>query len=274
MRVRQRCALLLPGAVLTLASVGCIMPDQVAKLEKDMADVRARLARMEQTQAAAQQAVDEVNRKLGDSSSTVSREDFGDLESRVSQIREGLSTNGQQMADLGRRVDQLSVEVRDRGAARVPPPPTYTQPTEPGAAPAPAGDAGAAAALPDPQSLYNTAYADYSKGNYALAISGFEEYRTKFPTSPLADNAMYWIGECQFSQGAFPEAIAAFDRLLAAHPDSEKAAAANLKKGLAFLEQNDVRRAIVQLRYVVSEYPQSDEAKIARDKLTSLGATT
>jgi tol-pal system protein YbgF len=263
--------LLLPGAVLTLASMGCIMPDQVAKLEKDMADVRARLARMEQTQAAAQQAVDEVNRKLTDSSSSVSREDFGDLESRVSQIREGLSTSDQQMADLGRRVDQLSVEVRDRGAARVPPPTTYTQPTEPGAASA---DTGAAAALPDPQSLYNTAYADYSKGNYALAISGFEEYRTKFPTSPLADNAMYWIGECQFSQGAFPEAIAAFDRLLAAHPDSEKAAAANLKKGLAFLEQNDVRRAIVQLRYVVSEYPQSDEAKIARDKLTSLGATT
>ena len=154
----------------------------------------------------------------------------------------------------------------------MPQPTPYPSATEPGATAPPTG--GAAAALPDPQSLYNTAYADYSKGNYALAISGFEEYRTKFPTSPLADNAMYWIGECQFSQGAFPEAIAAFDRLLAAHPDSEKAAAANLKKGLAFLEQNDVRRAIVQLRYVVSEYPQSDEAKIARDKLTSLGATT
>ncbi len=273
MSVQRPIVLVLASASLVLASVGCIMPDQVAKLEKDMSDVRARLARMEQAQAATKQAVQAVEQKLTDAPSGVTREDWSDLESRVSQIREGLSTNEEQMADLGRRVDQLSVAVQDRGASRMPQPTPYPTPTEPDAA-APPGGAGAEGALPDPQSLYNTAYADYSKGNYALAISGFEEYRTKFATSPLADNAMYWIGECHFSQGAFPDAIAAFDRLLAAHPDSEKAAAANLKKGLAFLEQNDVRRAIVQLRYVVSEYPQTDEAKIARDKLTSLGATT
>ena len=274
MSVRHPSFLVAAGG-LVLSTVGCIMPDQVAKLEKDMADVRARLARMEQSQAATKQAVDAVEQKLTDAPSGVTREDWSDLDSRVSQIREGLSTNEEQMADLGRRVDQLSVDVHNRGSGRMPQPTPYPAPTEPGAAvPPPPGGAGAEGALPDPQSLYNTAYADYSKGNYDLAVSGFEEYRTKFPTSPLADNAMYGIGECHFSQGAFPDATAAFDRLLAAHPDSEKAAAANLKKGLAFLEQNDVRRAIVQLRYVVSEYPQTDEAKIARDKLTSLGATT
>ena len=46
----------------------------------------------------------------------------------------------------------------------------------------------------------------------------------------------------------------------------------NLKKGLAYLEQNQIGQAIVQFRFVRSTYPGSDEAKIARDKLTSLGA--
>jgi len=265
-----------PGPVLVAAAAllgasGCIMPDQIAKIEKDVADVRSRLTRIEQAQAETQRDVEEVERRLAAAPSTVTREDWSDLDARVDQVRDGLATAEEQMGDLGRRVDRLALELHDREHGRGPVPTPLPSPSDPAAAPPPAGAAGA---LPDPQSLYNTSYADYSKGNYALAISGFEEYRTKFPTSPLADNAMYWIGECHFSQGAFPDAIAAFDRLLAAHPESEKAAAANLKKGLAYLEQNDVRRAIVQLRYVVSQFPQTDEAKIARDKLTSLGATT
>jgi TolA-binding protein len=47
-----------------------------------------------------------------------------------------------------------------------------------------------------PQEVYNTAYADYLKGNFDLAMDGFKIYRDSFPDSPLADNALYWIGEC------------------------------------------------------------------------------
>ena len=77
--------------------------------------------------------------------------------------------------------------------------------------------------------------------------------------------------ECHYSQGSFPDAIGSFDRLLSTFPDSDKAAAANLKKGLAYLEQNQVSQAIVQLEHVRSTYSGSDEARVARDKLTSLG---
>ena len=265
---------LLGIAAALVALAGCIMPDQIAKLEKDVTDVRSRLARMEQEQAESRRQVEEVSARLSQAGDGVTREDFSDLETQVTQVREGLVTAEEQMNDLGRRVDRLVLEIHDRPVGRAPaatPPPS---PADPSGVVAPPVEAGAAGALPDPQSLYNTAYADYSRGNYALSISGFEEYRTKFPTSPLADNAMYWIGECHFSQGAFPDAIAAFDRMLVAFPESDKVAAANLKKGLAYLEMNDVRRAIVQLRYVVAEYPQTDEAKVAKDKLTSLGATT
>ena len=75
-----------------------------------------------------------------------------------------------------------------------------------------------------------------------------------------------------FSQGDFGAAVTGFDEMLSRYPDSDKAAAANLKKALAYLEQNDIQRAILQLRYVHGSFAGTDEAKIARDKLTSLGA--
>ena len=100
----------------------------------------------------------------------------------------------------------------------------------------------------------------------------FQEYASRYPESDLADNALYWVGECLFSQGRFADAVSAFDRMLEKYPQSDRAAAANLKKGLAFLEQNKISQALVQLRYVATTYPSSDEARIARDKLASLGA--
>ena len=122
-----------------------------------------------------------------------------------------------------------------------------------------------------PSALYTSAYADFSKGNYALAIQGFDEYAQKYADTELADNAMYWIGECHFSQGGYKSAIDAFDAMLEAYPQSDKAAAANLKKALAFVQQNQIGQGVEQLRYVTSTYPGTDEARIAADRLQSLG---
>ena len=46
------------------------------------------------------------------------------------------------------------------------------------------------------------AYNDYLKGNFDLAVEGFKMYREQFPASPLADNALYWIGECATARGS------------------------------------------------------------------------
>jgi tol-pal system protein YbgF len=126
-------------------------------------------------------------------------------------------------------------------------------------------------AVPDAEGLYNAAYADYSKGNYPLAISGFQEYAQRYAGSDLADNALYWVGECHYSEGAFDQAIGAFDNLLETFPKTDRAASANLKKGLAYLEMNDIRKAVVQLKFVLENYGDTDEARVARDTLASLG---
>ncbi|MBZ5639144.1 MAG: tol-pal system protein YbgF [Acidobacteriia bacterium] len=260
-----------------LAAAACVMPDQVARLEKDMADVRQDLLKIQKEQGEARDRLTGVEGRIA-GQDPVKRPEFADLRVRLDELARQQSALDERVKETNRRVDHLSSDVQAsrelarRAAGASPVAPAGTGP-EAGAAPAPAPGAPPVEPVPDPQSLYNTAYADFSKGNFVLAVSGFQEYATRFPESDLADNALYWVGECLFSQGKFAEAVQAFDRMLDKYPQGDRAAAANLKKGLAFLEQNQIAQAIVQLRYVVTTYPSSDEARIARDKLSSLGAT-
>ena len=78
--------------------------------------------------------------------------------------------------------------------------------------------------------LYDTAYGDYGKGRYALAIQGFQEYVDAYPNTDLTDNAMYWIGESHYAQKKYKEAIEDFTKVIKQWPKSDKAAAALLKR--------------------------------------------
>jgi tol-pal system protein YbgF len=120
------------------------------------------------------------------------------------------------------------------------------------------------------QEVYLAAYNDYQKGNYDLSIAGFETYREQFPTSPLADNALYMIGECYFSQKKFDKAIEQFDDLIVTYPLSDKIAAAYWKKGLSFIELKKKDEAIATLTLLVSKYPLEEEAKSAQQKIKEL----
>jgi tol-pal system protein YbgF len=129
-----------------------------------------------------------------------------------------------------------------------------------------------AAALPSlsPQDVYNTAYADYLQGNFDLAIDGFKIYRDNFPESPLADNALFWIGECYFSQKKFEAAIEQFNDLMLNYPQSDKIAAAYLKKGLALADLGRKEEALMVLKLLLGKYPLEEEAKIAQAKIKDL----
>jgi len=121
-----------------------------------------------------------------------------------------------------------------------------------------------------PQEVYNTAYSDYLKGNFDLAIDGFKIYRDNFPDSPLADNALYWIGECFFSQRKFSEAIDEFNDLILDYPQGDKIAAAYLKKGLSLAELRRKDEALVVFKLLLSKYPLEEEARIAQEKIKEL----
>ena len=121
-----------------------------------------------------------------------------------------------------------------------------------------------------PQEVYNMAYSDYLKGNFQLAIEGFTLYRINFPESPLADNALYWIGECHFSQEEYQKAIDQFNALILNYPQGDRIPAAYLKKGISLMELGKKEEALVVFKLLISKYPLEEETKIAQQKIKEL----
>ena len=121
-----------------------------------------------------------------------------------------------------------------------------------------------------PQEIYNMAYADYLKGNFALAIDGFKIYLDNFAQSPFADNALYWIGECHFSQKEYEEAISRYNELILTYPLGDKVPAAYLHKGISLMELDRNDEALSVFKLMVSKYPLEEETKIAQEKIKEL----
>jgi tol-pal system protein YbgF len=201
-------------------------------------------------------------------------------------VEEGLRAIPAQYQDVLRKIDQLTLALQKvsadlaAGALAAPPaaePETGGRPPETAPArpsPEPKREPTPARPVPaptmSPQEAYSVAYNDYLKGNYDLAVDSFKLYRLQFPESPLADNALYWIGECRYSQRKFEEAIDAFDELILTYPQGDKAAAAHLKKGLSFLELGRKSEALAALKLLVAKYPLEEEARIAQDKIREI----
>jgi len=121
-----------------------------------------------------------------------------------------------------------------------------------------------------PNEVYNMARSDYLKGNFELAIEGFTIYKSQFPESPLADDALYWIGECYFSQEKYDEAIEFFNELILDYPTGDKIPAAYLKKGISLTEQNKKEEALSVFKLLITKYPLEEETKIAQQKIREL----
>lgn len=118
--------------------------------------------------------------------------------------------------------------------------------------------------------VFDAAWADYTRGDYALARDGFQEVVDRFPASELADDAEYWVAETWYAERDFEQARDGFDRVLTHHPDSEIVPAAELKLAYSLLETGDPDRAIEVLQALQKDYPDSDEALIAGHKLSTL----
>jgi tol-pal system protein YbgF len=121
-----------------------------------------------------------------------------------------------------------------------------------------------------PVEAYNLAYNDYLRGNYELAINGFDQFLQHYSTSILAPHALYWLGESYFSHQQYPKAVETFDQLIQRYPKHEKVPAAMLKNGLAYLEIGDKLQASQLLKRLVANYPTSEEANVAKGRLAEI----
>jgi tol-pal system protein YbgF len=120
------------------------------------------------------------------------------------------------------------------------------------------------------EKLYREAYATLKRGAADQAVELFEAFLKQNPASPLAPDAVYWIGEAKFSAGRFPEAVLQFDRVIKEFPGSRKELNALLKQGLAFEKMSDRRSARIIFQKLVQQNPHTSQARIAAARLKSL----
>jgi len=121
--------------------------------------------------------------------------------------------------------------------------------------------------------LYQNALRDYGSGRYDLSRQEFGDFLKNFPSSDLAGNCQFYLGEIAFSQSQYQDALADYDLVIVNYPKSYKLAAASLKKGEAMLSLGQKASAVRKFRVVVSRFPGTDEAKRAESHLKQLSPT-
>ena len=97
-----------------------------------------------------------------------------------------------------------------------------------------------------------------------------EQYLAQNPSSKLAPNALYWIGETYYSEKSFAQSILKFKEVSRRFPKAGKVPDAMLKIGLAYDKLGDRENAVFYLRTLVEDYPKSDPAKIGRERLRAI----
>jgi TolA-binding protein len=265
------------GAITLL--VGCA-PEAAPLLHEDLDRLRVDLLRVEREVQGSRSAllteIQATDRRTSQTLTEVQRS-VGRLSTRLDELGREMGQLQGQVDELRRRIDTLALQFETVGtpggsgaAAPAPPPATARQ----------------RAAAPGTQAsdLYQTAYIDFTRGHYNLAIAAFREYVRLYPGTPLAEKAQYWIGESHFSlarahqaRGESEQAVQEFERavqefrgVVIAYPRGDRVPAALYKEALALAELGQVRLAEARLQFLLDQFPSTEEAARARDELARI----
>ncbi len=228
-------------------------------------------------------AIKALNARLDDANNST-RKGFADQKIGLDAMANDLRAIRERADDTNVRVGTLREEIdalRSTVATFGQPAPTPVEPVDPNA-PRPATPTAPPAPAPStaglsPTRMYQEAFADYTAGQYTVAIAGFEQFIRAFPRSEMADDAQFFVGEAQYAQNRYAEAITAYNAVIQNYPTGDQVPLALYKRGLAQrqLGQTDAARASWEL--VIQKFPESDGARLAKqglDRLANVPAAT
>jgi tol-pal system protein YbgF len=187
----------------------------------------------------------------------------------VRVVREKVDENNVRVSSLAQEVEAVRMAMPMLGAplTDLEVDPETGLPVNPGLAPVPQAPVNPGVS---PQRLYDTAYTDYTTGQWALSIQGFEQYISTFPRSQLADDAQFFIGQNYYADGRFREAADAFEQVVSSYPDGDVVAEALYKRGLTLERLDELDLARETFQTVVREHPDDNMANLAQQALDRL----
>jgi len=265
-----RVLLFLPLALL----VSCVSSSDMDSVKSQVTDLQDQIAELKR-QVSSKEEVQQLNSRIVQQTESLLKSNaevttkVGQIDDKLQNVQGSIEQTTYRVDKLAQQVTQAQRDIADLKMGRAASP-----------AGAPSGESiqdevnVESSSSSDPLELYQSAYRDYQRGSFDLALDGFREFLKENASSELADNAAYWIGESLYSQKKYREAIQQFDSVINSYPKSDKVPASLLKKGYAFVELGQRAQGVVQLQYVVHEHPRSQEAPLAQQKLKALGIET
>jgi tol-pal system protein YbgF len=251
----------LAGAcVIALAMAGCAgTPPEEDPVQIKLHDLDTRLARVERV-ISNQSLLDLANQ--GESL----RNDLRAMHNDVDVLTNNLEASRKQQRDLYADLDRRMKNLESRGV---------------GAGAGGSGDAGSATAAggaggdssaggPDDKAAYQTAFGLLKDSQYDRAIAAFQKFLAAYPSSGLADNAQYWLGEAYYVNKSFPEAQIAFQRVVDKYPQSRKRPDALLKIGFCEYELKQWDLAKATLAQVATQFPDAPAGHLAQQRLDKM----
>ncbi len=276
---------LIHAAPVLLLLAACAPQAELVKTRSDMNELREDVRTMKTRVQEVQKRLDQDVRKQIESldanvkGTTDVQKALADYGSRADQLamdiqllQGKLEENNFRISELGQKLDDRGVKIAEL-TARIEALESKAKLLSGGTGTAATGQTTTArqeSKTVDPSDAYRQAKSDYDKGNFELALAGFQYYVVHFPGTSQADKAQYWVGECYYSLKEFNKAIEAFGRVIKDHPKSDKVAGAKLKIGLSYLNEKNHAKAKEYLRRVVKEHPGTTEARIAKDRLAKI----
>jgi tol-pal system protein YbgF len=190
--------------------------------------------------------------------------DLYSINQQLVQVQELTGQSQQRLTELRTQLEARSAEIQ---ATATPIPGTAPAGTDTASAgQPPAGGPPAATA----DQMYDASLQQLRLGSVRTARLGFTQMLQRYPQSPRAGDATYFIGESWAAES--PDSAARYYNLVVqSFPNSPRAATALYKLGLLAETRKDVASARTCYQRVVQSYPSSDEAALARDRLKTLG---
>ena len=182
------------------------------------------------------------------------------VDEEVQQARSGRAGNEERLREIQSLLQQLATRLDESRAQ-------YGELKDQLQYGHPAATADSTAGGTTPRGIYDAAYQDLTRGNHGLALMGFQEVIAKFPSSELADNAQYWIGESYYAQKEFKQALGEFEKVVETYPKADKVPAAMLKIGACHQQLCDKAGARSAYEKLIQRFPNTEEARLAGTKL-------
>ena len=188
----------------------------------------------------------------------------GDVREDLQSIRQQLIMIQELTGQSQRRIQELRAEMEARAAelnAAENAPPVVVPVSVP--IPTPARPS----APPGPSQLYQLGEDQLRRGSTSSARGASRELLDKFPTSDLADEALYGIAATWADEGNGVAADSVYALVVERYPRSEMAPNALYKRASAYRSVGRTEQAQALYRQIVDQYPRSDAALLAQEFL-------